>query len=210
MSLRSSQLYDEDCFVYFLYARNLCVKRLGLCLADLKQRVIPDAVSKLNLPEGAVTTKPHSNRRVSSLVSSTFMNVEQVTWLLRHIVPPSNDHSGDLHGESVHEVRRHVYFMAETRENMFVDMKGPVHDLADGSYAIKSYTMCPIFTFLKMLVDEFAQTAEAIVKELKFNDDGYRLTMLNLLQETVQDEDRLKLTAEKVIDSESQSLYFTI
>ena len=45
--------------------------------------------------------------------------------------------------------------------------------------------MCNIFTALKFLVTEFSQTGEAIVKELKYNDDGYRLVMLDMLQETV-------------------------
>jgi len=56
-SLFLRELYDEDCFVFFLHSRNLVVKRLGLCLADLKQRVYPDEVSKLNLKEGAVMVR---------------------------------------------------------------------------------------------------------------------------------------------------------
>ncbi|GMI35570.1 hypothetical protein TrCOL_g828, partial [Triparma columacea] len=119
-------------------------------------------------------------------------------WLLRHIIPATSEDGSGLNGESVHAIRRHVLWMVETRSELMETFEGPTHILADGSYTINSYQVAPVFHVLKLLVDEFALTGEAIVKELKFNDDGYRLTMLEMLQETVKDDDKLKEANAKV------------
>ena len=193
-SLFLRELYDEDCFAFFLHSRNLVVERLGLCLSDLNQRVYPDNVSKLNLKEGAVMVRSHE---AIKHISRALVNKEQVVWLLRKIIPATSE-GGDLHGETVHSIRRHVLWMIETKNSLFETLDGPTRILADGSYEIDRYLMGDLFLILKLLVDEFAQTAEAIVKELKFNDDGYRLTMLEMLQETVKDDEKLKEARAKV------------
>ena len=78
------------------------------------------------------------------------------------------------------------------------EQTGPIHYLASGLTTQERYTYYPLFKILKIITDEFAATSEKIVKELKFNDDGYRLTMLEMLQETVKDESKLKEAAAKV------------
>jgi hypothetical protein len=194
-SLFLRELYDEDCFVFFLHSRNLVVERLGLKLVDLTHRVLPDSASKLNLKEGAVMVK--QNPKIPT-ITDAYMNKEHIIWLLRHIIPATSEDGSGLNGESVHAIRRHVLWMVETRSKLMETFEGPTHILADGSYTINSYQVAPVFHVLKLLVDEFALTGEAIVKELKFNDDGYRLTMLEMLQETVKDDDKLKEANAKV------------
>ena len=90
-SLFLRELYDEDCFVFFLYGRSLISKRLGLQFADLKHRVLPDSVSRLCLPEGAVLTAPYPS--LADGTKSTFVSYDQAAWLVKTIVAVDNPHS---------------------------------------------------------------------------------------------------------------------
>lgn len=64
------------------------------------------------------------------------------------------------------------------KANLFSTYPGPIHILADGSPQVFTYEMGNIFLVLKSIVDDFASTSEKIIKELKFNHDGFRMTML--------------------------------
>jgi len=99
------------------------------------------------------------------------MNKEHIIWLLRHIIPATNSDGDDLNGESVHAIRRHVLWMVEIRSKLMLKFQGPTHVLADGSFTISTYTLADIFLVLKLLVDEFAQTGEAIVKEVRIDEN---------------------------------------
>lgn len=200
-SLFLRELYDEDCFVFFLMSRSIVVERLGLNLANLSQRVYPDTVSNLNLPEGAVMTLPHPT--LTDGTKNVFMSKTTAVNLVRHLVPPSHEGSDDLNGESVHKIRSHVLWTLDGQGRLFQEYPGPTHILADGSPQVFTYEMANVFLVLKSLVDDFAGTAEKIIKELKFNDDGYRLTMLEMLQETVADDAKLKAAQAKVKAAEN-------
>ena len=99
----------------------------------------------------------------------------------------------------MHLIRNHVMWMVESKEKNIHEMKGPVHVLADGSIQIHTYKMCDIFLLLKLITDEFCNTSEAIVKEMKYNDDGERLGMLEMLQTTVADDSKMR-EAKKMVD----------
>ena len=202
-SLFLRELYDEDCFVFFLMCRSIVTKRLGLNLANLRDRVFPDTVANLNLKEGAVMTRAH--RTIADGTKDAFMNKDQASYLIRQVVPPSSPDSTDLNGESVLKIRNHVMWTLELKD-IFKTFPGPTHILADGTPQTFTYPMGNIFLILKSLVDDFAKTSEKIVKELKYNDDGNRLTMLEMLQETVADDEKLKDAQAKVNNAENKLL----
>ena len=188
-SLFLRELYDEDCFQFFLYCRNRIACRLGLSLADLKHRVHPDSVSRLCLPEGAVLTEKH--KTITDGTVDVFVSYNQLAWLLKTVVAPDG-RSQRLQEYPVQYIRNHLMWMVEAREKNVKMMSGPPHLLADGSIQIHTYKMCNIFLVLKLLVDEFVLTGEAIVKEMKYNDDGERLGMLEMLQTTVADDGKIR------------------
>ena len=111
-SLFVRELYDEDAFVFFLYARSIVVDKVGLNLKDLDSRINHDQVDKRNLKEGTYTV---TKRHTFFPISDVSISKEVVLHMLRAIIPPSSDHSSDLHSESVHSIRRHVLWMCETR-----------------------------------------------------------------------------------------------